>query len=267
MNTILVQLSDAHVCAAGVRLYDRIDTSGMLQAAVTAVCSLSPRPDAVLVSGDLVESGAAAQYAQFADIIKRLPMPVYLLPGNHDDREQLRRSFPEHTYLGAEGFVQYTARIGGLRLIALDTVVPGKPYGELCDARMSWLAEQLERHCNETVVIAMHHPPFETLIRHMDDMGLAQGAPELEKLVSSYPNVARILCGHVHRAIHARFAGTIASVCPSTAHQISADLAPDAQATWSFEPPGFHIHACSPEGRLVTHLASSSQYAGPYPFE
>jgi len=266
MNTCLLQLTDSHVCMPGTRLYGRVDTARMLDTAVTAVLNLKQAPAAVVITSDLAESGAAAEYEVAARAIRRLPMPVYLMPGNHDDREQLRKSFPDHAYLGTGTYLQYAAALGDMRLICLDTVVPGQPHGELDDARMSWLAEQLERYQDETVILAMHHPPFATLIGHMDKMGLLQGAPELEKLVASYPNVARVICGHMHRAIDIGFAGTIASVAPSTAHQIPADLDPDAPAMWNLEPPGFRLHVRTHEGRVVTHTVYSNQYPGPYFF-
>ncbi len=267
MNTFLVQLTDPHVCEPDSILYGRIDTAAMLRSAVTSVCELRQAPDAVVITGDLVNLGLAAEYAQVARLLAPLSMPVYLMPGNHDERGQLRKSFPHHAYLGVEGYIQYTAKIGNLRLITLDTVVPGQPYGELCDTRMQWLAEQLELCRDETVILAMHHPPFRTLIGHMDAMGLRQGGPELEKLVSSYPNVARIICGHLHRAIDVRFGGTIASTAPSTAHQIAPDFAIDAPAMWNFEPPGFRVHVGTEAGQVVTHLVNSGEYPGPYPFE
>lgn len=267
MNTILVQLTDTHVCQRGAVLYGRIDTGAMLHSAVTSVLELKQKPDAVVVTGDLVDVASPAEYAQVEKLLAPLDMPVYLMPGNHDERDQMRKGFPSHVYLGTGEFIQYTVKIGNLRLITLDTLVPGQPHGELCDTRMAWLAQQLEACRDETVILAMHHPPFQTLIGHMDNMGLIRGGPELEKLISSYPNVARIICGHLHRAIDVRFGGTIASTSPSTAHQVAPDFAADAPAMWNFEPAGFRIHVCTDAGQVVTHLVHSGEYPGPYPFE
>jgi len=79
--------------------------------------------------------------------------------------------------------------------------------------------------------------------------------------------VERVICGHLHRAIDVRFGGTLASTAPAPAHQVCLDLAPDAASAWTLEPPGFRVHAWSPTtGRLVTHLAASGHFEGPYPF-
>lgn len=112
----------------------------------------------------------------------------------------------------------------------------------------------------------MHHPPFATLIGHMDDIGLLQGAAELEALVAQHPNVERIICGHLHRSIQVRFGGSIAMTVPSPAHQVCLDLAPYAASAWTLEPPGFALHALSDSGRLVSHVVTSGRFAGPYPF-
>jgi hypothetical protein len=94
-----------------------------------------------------------------------------------------------------------------------------------------------------------------------------QGSAELEAIVSKHRNVERVICGHLHRAIDVRFGGTIASTCPGPAHQVRLDLDPDAASAWTLEPPSFRVHAWDPrEQRLVTHLAASGAFEGPFPF-
>ena len=96
-------------------------------------------------------------------------------------------------------------------------------------------------------------------------MGLAD-AGALAAIVSRHPVVERVLCGHVHRSIQARFAGTIASVAPSTAHQVSLDLRPGAAESFKLEPPGYHLHWWRPDASLVTHLMTIGSFPGPFPF-
>ena len=266
MTTMLVQLSDPHIREPGRLAYGRIETAPYLAQAVASIGRLRQRPDAVVVTGDLTDFGRAQEYRHLQQLLAPLAMPVYLLAGNHDDREQLRRSFPDHAYLGSGGFVQYSVAVGGLQLIALDTVVPGESEGRLCDERLQWLSEQLDAQHDRPVVIAMHHPPFQTLIGHMDAIGLLEGAAELEALVAQHPNVERVICGHLHRAIQVRFGGTIAATVPSPAHQICLDLAPDAASLWTLEPPGFGLHALPAGGRLVSHTVASGSFDGGYPF-
>lgn len=269
MTTLLAQLTDLHIREPGRLAYGRIDTAPYLRQAVQSVLRLKQQPDAIVLTGDLTDFGRAAEYSHLAELLAPLKMPLYLMPGNHDDREQMRRSFPDHAYLGAGGFVQYSVKIGALRLLTLDTCVRGHSHGTLCEQRLDWLEQQLAQCRDEPVVVAMHHPPFETLIGHMDRIGLLEGADALEALIARHPNVERVICGHLHRAIDVRFGGTIASTSPAPAHQVALDLALDAPSEWMLEPPGFRIHAWSgngPRPRLVTHLAASGSFDGPHPF-
>jgi 3',5'-cyclic AMP phosphodiesterase CpdA len=266
MTTLLLQLSDLHIREPGRLAYGRLDTAPYLSQAVATILRLPQQPHAVVITGDLCDFGRAAEYDHLRTLLAPLSMPVYLLPGNHDDREQLRASFPEHAYLGRSGFVQFSLAVGGLQLVALDTVVPGADEGRLCPERLQWLSDTLDAQRDRPVVIAMHHPPFSTLIGHMDAIGLLQGAPELEALVARHPNVERVICGHLHRSIQVRFGGTLALTVPSPAHQVCLDLAANAPSAWTLEPPGFGLHALSDSGQLISHTVASGQFAGPYPF-
>jgi 3',5'-cyclic AMP phosphodiesterase CpdA len=268
-SMLLVQLSDPHVRPPGKMVNGRVDTNAMLAQAVRAVRALAQAPDAVLVTGDLTDFASADEYAHLRDLLAPLACPVYLMAGNHDDRDTLRAAFPGHAYLHAADsgpFVQYAIDFGGRRLIALDSVVPREPHGELCEARLAWLEQALAAAPGVPTVIAVHHPPFATGIGHMDEMGLRVGAAAFERIVAAYPNVERVLCGHLHRSIQKRWAGTIAMTAPSTAHQLDLNLSPNAAGAYTLEPPGFLVHAWSEALGLVTHLAFSGPWDGPYSF-
>ena len=266
MTTFLLQMSDLHIREPGKLAYRRIETAPYLARAIDSILRLPQQPHAVVITGDLTDFGRVAEYAHLRKLLEPLTMPVYLMPGNHDDRNQLRLSFSDHGYLPAHGFVQFSVALGGLQLIALDTVVPGQSHGSVCAERLGWLRLELAINRHRPVVIAMHHPPFQTLIGHMDAIGLVHGAEELEALIAQYPNVERVICGHLHRSIQVRFGGSIASTAPSPAHQVCLDLAPDAASAWTLEPPGYVMHALPLNGRLVSHTVASGQYPGPYPF-
>jgi 3',5'-cyclic AMP phosphodiesterase CpdA len=271
--TILVQLTDLHIREPGRLAYRRVDTSRYFRAMVESVLALRQRADAVVISGDLTDFGREREYASLREQIAPLEsagIPVYLMPGNHDDRSGLRLSFPEHAYLGApsaEGTVQFAVDVGPIRLLALDTCIAGRSAGRLDGERLAWLERELAACPDRPIVVAMHHPPFQTLIGHMDKIGLLEGGPALEAIVARHRNVERVICGHLHRAIEVRFGGTIASTAPGPAHQVCLDLDPDAESAWTLEPPSFRVHAWNPaEHRLVTHLAASGAFEGPYPF-
>ena len=267
MKTLLVQLTDMHIREEGRLAYGRLNTAPYLQKAIAKVLTLPQQPDAVVLSGDLTDFGRETEYAHLRALLAPLnDVPVYLMPGNHDERQQLRKSFPEYRYLGEEGTIHYGVDIGELRLLALDTVVPGSSEGQLDDGQLAWLATELEKNQHRPVVIAMHHPPFDTLIGHMDKIGLLRGKAELETLVSRYSNVERIISGHLHRSIQRRFGNTVAATAPSVAHQVCLDLAPDAASAWCLEPPGFALHALYDTNHVVTHTAFTGEFDGPFAF-
>jgi Icc protein len=267
--TLIAQLSDPHIREPGRLAYGRVDTAAYLARAVAALGALPQQPDAVLITGDLVDFGRRAEYEHLARLLAPITAPIYLLPGNHDDPAMLRECFPAHDYMArpvAGRYAQYATRIGALHLIALDTTVPRQSHGELCDTRLDWLEAELARVSGEPVIVAMHHPPFPTLIGHMDTIGLRAGGERLRAVVARHPNVERIVCGHLHRAIDVRFAGTIASTCPAPAHQVCLDLSPQAASAFAMEPPGFRLHAWAPGTGIVTHLAAIGDFDGPHPF-
>lgn len=266
MTNLLVQLSDTHIREPGRLAYGRLDTAPYLRAAVRSIQRMKQAPAAVVMTGDLVDFGRPAEYAHLAQLLAPLTMPVYFLPGNHDDREELRRAFPTHDYMVGTGFIQYRVEIAGVVLIALDSCEAGRSEGALCDTRLAWLEQQLEVSRDSPVIVAMHHPPFRTLIGHMDEIGLQRGGHELADMLSRYTNVERVISGHLHRAIEVRFGGTIALTTPSPAHQVCLDLSPSAPSAWTLEPPAYRVHAWNTKGQVVSHLASIGDFDGPYPF-
>jgi Icc protein len=262
---LIAQISDTHLKRPGERVYGRIDTTALLERAVAHVATLDPPPDIVLMTGDLVEGGKPEEYANLKRVLARLAMPIYLIPGNHDERHALRAAFPEHAYLPASGFLQYTVEGLPLRLIALDTLADGKSHGELCDVRLDWLEARLAGQDRPTLIF-MHHPPFDCGIAAFDADRLLKGDLRLAAIVGRHPNIERVVCGHVHRPIQLRWAGTMASIAPSTAHQVTLDLRPAVAPTMKMEPPAIALHQWRPGTGLVTHVSYVGDYGGRQPF-
>jgi 3',5'-cyclic AMP phosphodiesterase CpdA len=263
---LLAQVSDLHVKARGELSCKVVDTAGMLRACIEHVSKLDPPPDAVVFTGDLTDGGLPEEYSALRELLAPLPMPLYLIPGNHDEREALRAAFPDHAYLRrSPRFVQYAVEDHPLRIVAADTVIPGEVGGELCEERLAWLDRTLGEAPERPTVVVMHHPPFTTFIEAMDRHAL-RDPRALEGVIRRHPQVEALLCGHVHRPIETRFAGTVARVAPSCAHQITLDTAPGARLQFVMEPPAYRLHAFTPETGLVSHTAYVGKFAGPYTF-
>lgn len=265
---LIAQISDLHIKRPGALAYRKVDTAAYLTHCVARLNALNPRPHAVIITGDLVDQGEPEQYVHLKSLLAPLAIPYYLLVGNHDDRQALRDTFSDREELQAsKAFVQYAVDLGPLRLIALDSMVPGQSAGLLCDTRLAWLGEQLEAARDMPVIVALHHPPFVSGIGHMDALRLEPAsADQLARLIARYPNVERVICGHVHRPMFVRFGGTIASAVPAPAHQVALDLRDDAPSAFVMEPPAFALHRYDSVNGLITHHAYVDDADGPYPF-
>ena len=264
---IVAQITDLHIRPPGKKAYGRVDTNAMLAAAVAAIEELPRKPDLVIATGDLTDCGLPEEYQALRDLLKPLSMPVYLVPGNHDRRAEMKAAFGIDGYMKSnDGFLHYVVEGHALRLIGLDTVVPGAGHGEMDAARLAWLEARLTERLGFPTLIFMHHPPFRTGLVDMDNIN-CRNAEAMAAIVRHHPNVQRVVCGHHHRPITTRWAGTIGSVSPSTAHQVTLDLeAHGNPASFTMEPPGFHLHLWTPQDELVTHTVTIGAFDGPHPF-
>jgi 3',5'-cyclic-AMP phosphodiesterase len=259
----IVQLTDLHIRPEGVAAYRVVETNMLTERALRAVARLTPRPDSVLITGDLTDCGLDEEYILLAGLLRRqLEVPVHLIPGNHDRRQNL---IEQLRVPHEDGFVQYTVDNLPVRLVMLDTVVPGAGHGELCERRLAWLDRTLAAVPHKPTLIAMHHPPFLCGIEHMDRINLRDSG-RFAELVARHPQVERIICGHHHRPVIAHVAQAIASIAPSVAHQVELELRPNAPGAFVLEPPAFQIHTWSAQNGIISHTAYVGDYAGPFPF-
>lgn len=256
---LIAQLTDPHITNPGELVYDAIDTAENARRAIARLNNLNPKPDVVLITGDLVDRGDDGEYQHLEELLSELTLPCFMTIGNHDTRTTFLQRFgnTEHTGIkvvsSQSEFVQYVLDLGDWYAIAIDTHVAGQSYGSICSERLAWLEDALSKHGDKPTLLFMHHPPFETGIWWMDAIRL-HGVKRLERIVRSNSQVRRIVCGHVHRPVHTMWAGVPCSIAPSTAHQVSLDLAGEAFMTMLTEPPAFHLHELSSAGAWLTHV-------------
>lgn len=244
---LLFQFSDPHIGAE----WAEGDPVAMLAAAVDAARSLEPNPDAVLVSGDLADHAADHEYERIKELLAPHAAPLHVLPGNHDDRRALRRHFG---VAGVDGQpVQYVAEVGPIRLVVLDTTLPGEDRGELDMERLAWLDETLAAADDLPTVVAMHHAPLATGIPVWDEIGLPLADRQaLGEVVGRHPQVRRIVAGHVHRTISAELGGRGVLAVPSTYVQSELDFGAQ-EIRLSDDPPAFAVHTLV-DGQIVSHV-------------
>ncbi len=248
----IAQISDLHIKPAGELVEGRIDTAAYLASCVERLNGLPAPPQLVIASGDLADTGAATEYLRLKEILGHLGMPYFVMPGNHDSRDAMRRQFGGTASLPATatGHLQYLIELPGLNVICLDTLDEGKESGWMCDERLNWLHHTLRAHKTATLVF-LHHPPVDCGIAGMDEIKLAN-AQALSDVLSEHYHVIGLSCGHVHRTVFTRWANLPACICPSPAHQIHLDTRPGAPLGWTLEPGGFLLHRWD-GGKLVTH--------------
>ena len=262
---IFAQLTDIHIKAGGKYAYNCVDTLSHLRRAVDHLNSFTPRLDFVVISGDLVDLGRADEYDLFKQEISRLDLPFYVIPGNHDHRDVMREAFADHEYLTKSGPLQFSFEQSGLRLIGLDTTLPGKSDGHFEADKQAWLREELEAHKDQPMLIFMHHPPFKTGIRHMDDIMLQSADQDFWPVVSGCSQILQISCGHVHRAIEVFKNGFPVSICPASGHQVTLDLDPEGPPSFVMDPPATRVFHWT-DGELVNHLSFIGDYGERHPF-
>jgi len=264
---LIAQLTDLHVRPVGEPANRVVETNAFTERALRAVASLRPHPDVVVITGDLTECGLDAEYANLAGLLRQyLPMPVFVIPGNHDRREAFRRGLAHLPGVTSDPqFVQYAVDGHAVRLVMLDTLVPGAGHGELSAGRLSFLEQTLAAAPDRPTIIAMHHPPFACGIGHMDRINL-RDAQAFSGVIARHRQVERIICGHVHRPVVARVAHAIASIAPSVAHQVELTFDPHDAGAFIFEPPAYQLHRWTAADGIVSHTVLVEQFPGPFPF-
>jgi 3',5'-cyclic-AMP phosphodiesterase len=262
---LIAQISDTHITAEGELLAGRVDSAANLARIVERIRALDTKLACVLATGDLTEHGTAEEYALFRALLAPLAVPVYAIPGNHDRREAMRAAFRDCSWMPhkLDEPVHYSIELGTLCIFALDTLVEGQDHGALTVSQLDWLDAQLAVVADRPAIVMLHHPPVNSGVRVMDAMKLVD--PErLGEIVGRHHNIERVLCGHLHYTMHARWHGTTVSVSPSAVEQLHLAFIPDAPLASVAEPPGFQLHFWDEANGLISHSVPAGPYDGPF---
>lgn len=233
-----------------------------LDATLSALTRMTPQPDLLLATGDLVDRGDAESYAVVREAFANLPFPVLYCMGNHDDRANFASVFPE---LGDGGFVQFIHEVAGLRLVVIDTLEDGRHGGGFCAERTAWLRARLAEAPDTPTLIVMHHPPVEAGIEWMNTDPREAWVTNFADAIAGHAQLRGIICGHLHRAVVAPWEGTTVAVCASTAPQVALELAPidpetpDQRPMIIADPPAYALHRWNGQ-QLVTLFETAEDH-------
>jgi 3',5'-cyclic AMP phosphodiesterase CpdA len=211
-------VSDTHLLAGGGKLYGSVDSETQLREIFDEVEASGGRPEAIVFTGDLADKGEPDAYARLLDIVEpaaaRLGAEVIWVMGNHDDRANFREGlFGE---VPTDRAVDRIYDINGLRVITLDSTVPGHHYGQVTGDQLDWLAEELAFPAPHGTILAMHHPPVPSVLDLAVSVELRDQKSLAEVLEGS--DVRSIIAGHLHYSTNATFAGIPVSVASATCY-------------------------------------------------
>lgn len=214
----ILHLSDTHLVGGSNPLYGAVDSRAKLAELFARLEDSGQKPEAIVFTGDLADKGEPQAYAKLRDIVApvaaRMGARLIWAMGNHDNRENFKS-----TLLGEAPDMAPVDRVylvNGLRIITLDTTVPGYHHGELSAAQLTWLRGVLKTPAPEGSILAMHHPPVPSVqdlsvlveLRHQRDLAA----------VLEGTDVRSIIAGHLHYSTFATFAGIPVSVASATCY-------------------------------------------------
>jgi 3',5'-cyclic AMP phosphodiesterase CpdA len=217
---VLLHLSDTHLRAAGSRLFDVIDATERLTRALGAIEASGIAPDGIVFTGDLADLGESDAYSALRALVEpfaqRLGSRVFWVMGNHDDRARFRTRLLDEQPGTDPLPVDRVDELDGLRLVTLDSTVPGFHHGEISDAQLSWLAGVLSTPAPLGSILAMHHPPVPSVLPLAGSVELRDQSRLARVLRGT--DVRAIIAGHLHYSTFATFAGIPVSVASSTCY-------------------------------------------------
>lgn len=259
---LIAQISDPHITISGTLRENKYATVSRLQEAVGHILKLPTLPDIVLVTGDCADNGLPEEYQLVQQCLAPLTMPVYLIPGNHDNRQNLRQTFGEQGSRHHAEFIQYVVETESLRLLALDTLHEGHGGGQLCPERLDWLTARLAESPEKPTILFQHHPPFLTGVSVLDSAGF-EGLVAFREIVAGQPQIEQIVAGHIHCHLIRRVGNSIAVTCPALSFQLQHPLSEAGPLLATTGQGAMLLHYWTSATGLLTYTYPLGETAAP----
>lgn len=244
---LIAQISDTHILAQ-----ESEHPSAELRADCLRRCVADinrHQPDAVIFTGDTVQHGQPEEYGRLRELLASLEAPLYLIPGNRDDKNEMRAAFSDCAYLPETGeFLHYVIEDYDTRFVGIDSTLAGERKGRFCESRQAWLDKTLKEKPDRATLLFIHHPPFDVGDHYVDGYRRPEEAAALEHIVNRQPQVTGLLCGHVHWPVTREWAGTQARIMPS----VAVDVRKGIDETEARGRPIYMLHRVSRAAGLVS---------------
>jgi 3',5'-cyclic-AMP phosphodiesterase len=253
---LIAQVSDTHIVAKNRHWQAEplTEIHKRLSKVIGYLNALDPAPDVVLFTGDITDEGDKDAYYYFKELVSPLKFPYFVIPGNHDQREEMRLAFIEEPYMPKRGFIHYSIENYPVRLIGLDTLVEGEAYGKICKERLDWFEQTLKASPEKPTLIFMHHPPTKLGVKLFDEI-ICFTPDEFHSLILKYDNLLGIVAGHYHHFCVSSFFGKGCFIAPSVAPvHYFAHPNDDRVTALELEDPAVSLHLWQEERPLISHV-------------
>jgi 3',5'-cyclic AMP phosphodiesterase CpdA len=223
------------------------DPSDRCAAVMDHVLALDPRPDVLVVSGDVADHGLPEEYDAARAWLDRWPGPLAVCVGNHDVRD----AFVYGLGLPARSVVE----VAGHRLVLLDSLVDAidgirVDEGHLGREQLDWLDACLAES-NAPAIVVLHHPPLTIGVGLMDPIRLVDG-DDLAQVIRRHLHVVAVLVGHAHTMASTTFAGRPLLIGGGVVSTVPLDAEP-FPLLWYDAPPSLAFHMVEDDGRVTSH--------------
>jgi 3',5'-cyclic AMP phosphodiesterase CpdA len=244
---IIAQISDTHIALDTPDADRRIRD---FERTIADINALDPRPDVIVHTGDVVHNGRSDEYAEAVRILAKARVPVYVIPGNKDDRANLFAAFSPRGYLEANSkFIDYAIEDFPVRLISTDTLSTRSNKGDFCPERAERLIDLINAEKSKPIAVLVHHPPFEVTVGP-DSLNFEtlEMMERLRRVLETSGRVIAVFNGHVHRATGGNIGRIPAIVVPC----IATTLRKGEYSVRMKACPIYYLHRFGPSWEFVT---------------
>ncbi len=244
---IIAQISDTHIALDTPDADQRIRD---FERTIADINALDPAPDVIVHTGDIVHNGRPEEYAEAVRILAKANAPVYVIPGNKDDRANLRAAFSPRGYLKpGSDFIEYSVEDYPVRLIAVDTLNTQSNKGDFCPARAKHLVDLIGAETKKPIAVFAHHPPFEVLVGPNPlNFETPEMMARLRGALQHCGRIAAVFSGHVHRPAEGHVGNIPAIVVPC----IATTLRKGEYPAHMKQRPVYYIHGFDADGSFTT---------------